>query len=98
MAANEEIIEIPEEEVQIEEFGGDADDKKGIGTFIGVVGVSALLGALGHWAFGKIKTAIKNAQIAAYEKRKEREAEIEEELAKRSQEEESPADDETSED
>ena len=84
--ANEEIIEIPEEQVEVETWGPD-DEKKGAGMFALVLAIGAGIGAAVTVAIGKGKKAIDKWQTDRYLKRKEREAQIEAELAKRSQEE-----------
>ena len=85
--ANEEIIEIPEDQVQIEEFSAE-DEKKGAGWFALVLAIGAGAGAAITVAVGKGMKAIKKWQDDRYLKRKAREAELEAELAKRSQEQE----------
>ena len=82
MAEEKNVVEIPEEEVQVETWGPD-DEKKGAGMFALVLAIGAGIGAAITVAIGKGKKAIDNWQTNRYLKRKEREAQIEAELAQR---------------
>lgn len=79
-----QVIEIPEGDVTIEQFGGEDSSGKDTAIGIGVIGGAFAGGILFSWAFRKIKEKI-DAKKAA--KRKEEEAELEAELARRNTEE-----------
>lgn len=82
-----QVIEIPENEVTIENFGGDDSSPKDAAVGVAVIGGAFAGGILFSWAFRKIKKAIDNAKMNAYLKRKEEEARLEEELKRRADEE-----------
>lgn len=86
MAEEMNVVEIPEEQVEVETWGPD-DEKKGVGAFALVLAIGAGIGAAVTVAIGKGKKAIDKWQTNRYLKRKEREAQIEAELATRQEEE-----------
>ena len=85
MAEEMNVVEIPEEEVQVETWGPD-DEKRGAGMFALVLAIGAGIGAAVTVVIGKGKKAISNWQTNRQLKRKEREAQIEAELATRAEE------------
>lgn len=85
MAEEMNVVEIPEEQVEVETWGPD-DEKKGAGMFALVLAIGAGIGAAVTVAIGKGKKAIDKWQTDRYLKRKEREAQIEAELATRQEE------------
>ena len=97
MAEEKNVVEIPEEQVEVETWGPD-DEKKGAGMFALVLAIGAGIGAAVTVAVGKGKEAIDNWQTKRYLKRKEREAQIEAELAQREETAENSEDEESSED
>ena len=99
MAEEMNVVEIPEEQVEVETWGPD-DEKKGAGMFALVLAIGAGIGAAVTVAIGKGKKAISDWQTNRHLKRKEREAQIEAELATRQEEEatDNSEDEESSED
>lgn len=86
MANENDVVVVPEDAVEVVQFGDDGSSPKDTAVAVGVIGGAAAGGFVLAWALSKLRKKIHEAKIAKYQKRKEEEAEIEAELKRRQEE------------